>query len=139
MFAVVVASLAAIAIAGVVYLVLERLGTVGAGMAALRSGALIALIILLFNPVRTQRVHGGAPTVLLDASLSMGAHGSHWKTAVDTARALAGLTGVILRFGDQVSGFDTAAPTGGSTRLGDALRLAAARQLALTLGLHFEI
>src|SRR5262249_34908010 len=87
---------------------------------------LIALAILLFNPVRIQRVSGGPPTVLLDASLSMGATGSHWKTALDTARSLAGL-GTIFRFGDAVSRFDSTAPRAGPPRLGDALRVAAGR------------
>src|SRR5690349_8360131 len=107
MFAVVLASLAAIALAGGVYLGWERLGTRGAGMAALRAAALIALAILFFNPVRTEHVRGGPPTVLLDASLSMGAKGSHWPEALDTARKLAGTGGTILRFGSEVTPFDT--------------------------------
>jgi hypothetical protein len=57
----------------------------------------------------------------------MGAKGSHWKAALDTARALAGPGGVILRFGNDVEPFDSSAPAAGSSRLGDALRVAAAR------------
>src|SRR5262249_18839508 len=105
----------------------ERLGRRGAGMASLRASALIALAVLLFNPVRTERVRGGPPTILLDASLSMGAKGSHWQTALDTAQKLAGANGVVLRFGSEVAPFDTASPVDGATRLSDALRAAAAR------------
>jgi hypothetical protein len=127
MFAVILSSLVAIAIAGGVYLGWEKLGSPGVGMAALRAGALIALAILFFNPVRTEHVRGGPPTVLLDASLSMGARGAHWQAAVDTAQKLAGSGGAILRFGSEVTPFDTTAPAGGGSQLGDALRAAAAR------------
>ncbi len=127
MLAVVIASFVAMGIAGAVYLGWERLGTGGVGMATLRAGALVALVVLLFNPARTERVRGGAPTVLLDASLSMGARGSHWRAAVDTALALAKSGGVILRFGSEVARFDSTVPTAGASRLGDAIRVAAAR------------
>src|SRR6185295_105958 len=92
-----------------------------------RAGALSALALLLINPARTERVRGGPPTVLLDASLSMGAKVSHWQAALDTARALAGTGGVILRFGEDVEPFDSSPPAAGLSRLSDALRVAAAR------------
>ena len=95
-----------------------------AGAAALRTLAVGALVLLLVNPSRTGRVAPTPPTVLLDASLSMSAAGGRWHAALDTARALAGGDGVILRFGTHVTPFDTLAPVDGATRLADALRIA---------------
>jgi hypothetical protein len=93
----------------------------------LRSVALGALFVLLVNPARSRR--GGAsgpPLVLLDASLSMaGLHGV-WPAALDSARALSA-GGLIWRFGDEVSAFDTSAPDGGQSRLAPALAAAAGR------------
>ncbi len=122
----VVIVLAALA-AGYVYLWHERQGWHGAGLATLRVIALGALVLLFVNPVRTRRVSGGAPTVLLDASLSMQSTGGQWSAAVDTALALTTRGGTVLRFGTAVAPFDTTAPEGGATRLRDALTAARAR------------
>jgi len=93
----------------------------------LRLTGIAALALLLWNPALTRRVTGGeAPTVLLDASLSMDARPGEWRTALDTARALA-RNGVIWRFGTGVAGFDTTAPVDGASRLAPALVAAAAR------------
>jgi hypothetical protein len=110
-----------------VYVWAERLGSRGAGLAGLRAGALTGLIVLWVNPARTEQVRGGSPTVLLDASLSMQSHGGRWAEAVDTALALAGGPGGVLRFGWDVAPFDTTAPAAGATRLDAALRAAAGR------------
>jgi len=99
------------------------------GLAALRATGLAALVLLVWNPTAARVEAGGAqPLVLLDASLSMagGAHGGRWHEALDTARALA-RGGVIWRFGERVTGFDTAPPTDGASRLAPALDAAAAR------------
>ena len=99
------------------------------GLAALRVVALGALVLLVWNPTaaRVEAGGGGAPPlVLLDASLSLAGHGSRWRDALDTARALA-QGGVIWRFGERVAGFDTLPPTDGASRLAPALDAAAAR------------
>ena len=99
---------------------------VTAGLAALRVGALAALVLLLWNPSMSSVAAGGESLVLLDASLSMAGHGGSWRGALDTARALA-RGGVIWRFGDRVAAFDTVPPTDGSSRLAPALEAAAGR------------
>jgi hypothetical protein len=122
-----VAAAVAAAIAGLVYVGYERLGVSGLGLAALRSVAVGALILLLVNPAHSVRTPHVPATVLLDASLSMGAAGGRWREALDTAQALAGRDGVILRFGTRVAQFDTLPPRDGASRLTDALTLARAR------------
>lgn len=98
-----------------------------AGPLALRFTGLASLVLLLWNPAFTREAPaGGAPVVLLDASLSMSARPGLWRAAVDTARALA-RGGVILRFGRQVAAFDTAPPRDGASLLAPALTAAAAR------------
>jgi len=119
--------LLAAAVAGGVYLGLERLRFAGVGMAVLRTVGVAALALLLINPASTTRVPDAPPTVLLDASLSLSAAGGRWREAVDTARALAGRDGGILRFGSRVMAHDTTPPEDGSTRLADALRRAHGR------------
>lgn len=123
-------TLAIVAIAGgalAVYLLHERLGAAGLGLAALRTLGLGALVLLLFNPVRG-RLTGDAPaTVLLDGSLSMDAAGGRWREALDTARAHAGDRGTIIRFGNRVTGFDTLPPLDGRSQLAEALRVARGR------------
>lgn len=97
------------------------------GPAALRVAGASCLLLLFWNPAITrQRPAGAAPVVLLDASLSMNARPGLWAQALDTARALAH-GGVILRFGETVAAFDTAAPREGASRLAPALTAAAAR------------
>ena len=130
MVGVVLATLFVAVMAGTVYLKRERLGVQGAGLAALRTVALGALFLALFNPGRLSRVTGGTPMVLLDASLSMGATGGQWQAALDTARALSrsgGEAGTILRFGLGISPFDTLAPGDGASRLRDALEATVGR------------
>ena len=130
MVGVVLATLFVAVLAGTVYLRRERLGVQGAGLAALRTVALGALFLALFNPGRLSRVTGGTPMVLLDASLSMGATGGQWQAALDTARALSrngGEAGTILRFGSGISPFDTLAPSDGASRLRDALEATVGR------------
>ena len=122
MLAVALAAAAVAVVAGVVYLGRERLGIAGVALTALRTIGLTALVILLLNPVRAERVPRGTPIILLDESLSMAAPGGKWRVALDTARAIAGADGTILRFGARVRPFDTLPPTAGFTRLREALR-----------------
>ncbi len=104
-------------------------GRLSAGFLVLRVTGVVALALLLWNPVTTRSEPGGPPLVLLDASLSMAGQGGPWRAALDTARALArdGGGGVIWRFGRAVRAFDTLPPADGATRLGPALAAAAAR------------
>jgi len=113
--------------AAAIYLGRERAGVPGLGLAGLRAVALGALLLALFNPVSTDRVTGGPPTVLLDASLSMQASGGHWRTALDTALALVRGGGTLLRFGANVTPADTMLPDDGASRLAEALRAAVGR------------
>jgi hypothetical protein len=120
------AVLVAAGIAAYVYLIRERQGLRGVGLAVLRTIALGALVLLFVDPVRTLRVSGGAPTVLLDASLSMQAAGGRWEAALDSGRSLAGSDGTILRFAAATRPFDAAPPTGGASLLRNALAAARA-------------
>src|SRR2546428_295067 len=96
-------------------------------LALLRVTGVAALALLLWNPAVHRDLPGGdQPLILLDASLSMA--GAPWRAALDTAHALARAQhGVIWRFGDRVTAFDTAPPGDGASRLGPALDAAAAR------------
>ena len=127
---VVIGVLAALALAAYVYLRRERLGPAGVALAGLRTVALSALIVAFVNPTHDVRLSGGPVTVLLDASLSMGAAGSHWRQALDSARSYRGRNprSTVLRFGADVEGFDTLPPDAGATRLTGALRAAAGRE-----------
>ncbi len=127
MLALIVGLALGIAVAVFVYVGRERLGGAAWGLALLRAVALGALVILLVNPSVTRPASGLPPTVLLDASLSMGAAGGQWRRARDTALALAGPHGLILRFGDRVTPYDSAAPTDGASLLAPALRTAVGR------------
>jgi hypothetical protein len=123
---VVAAGAAAIATwAAYTYVRREGFGLEGLGLAFLRTVGLTALLILLVNPVRATRVPGGSPVVLLDESLSMSV-GGRWKQALDTATALSGTEGTVLRFGSEVVPFDTTPPRASSTRLAEALYTASA-------------
>ncbi len=127
MLIVVVGALVTAVWAGYVYLWREQLGLQGAAMSLLRTIGVSALLVLLVNPGRASRLAIGAPVVLLDASLSMGV-GGNWSAAIDTASALAGPDGTILRFGSWIAPFDTQPPRAGATRLGNALRVARAAE-----------
>ena len=96
------------------------------GLAALRATGIVALVLLLWNPVTTGAPAAGTqPIVLLDASLSMT---GRWRDALDTTRKLAARGGaVVWRFGDRVQAFDTGAPAEGRSHLAPALEAAAAR------------
>ncbi|HET8712251.1 MAG TPA: hypothetical protein VFM23_01055 [Gemmatimonadales bacterium] len=92
----------------------------------LRAVAVLALILLLWNPASSRVLPSGdQPIVLLDASLSMST--GAWPAALDSARAYARRGAVVWRFGTGVAAFDTTAPRDGATRLGPALEAAAAR------------
>ncbi len=99
---------------------------VSPGLAALRATGVLALVLLLWNPVATRAVAPDAqPVVLLDASLSMT---SGWRAALDTARALAAHGGALVwRFGDRVAAFDSSPPAEGLSHLAPALEAAVAR------------
>ncbi|MFQ5703100.1 MAG: hypothetical protein ACE5HT_03680 [Gemmatimonadales bacterium] len=118
--------LAVAGMAGFIYVVREGLGLEGFGLTVLRTLGLGALLLLLVNPGDTVRVSGGPPVVLLDESLSMGVEGGRWSSAVDTARAIAGTNGKIIRFGSGLTPFDTLPPSAGTSRLADAVRAARA-------------
>ena len=92
----------------------------------LRAVAVLALILLLWNPASSRMLpFGDQPMVLLDASLSM--TGAPWRAALDSARGFARQRAVVWRFGTSVAAFDTAPPTAGASRLGPALEAAAGR------------
>jgi hypothetical protein len=95
----------------------------------LRALGLGALLLLLFNPTRSRPAGTTTPPlVLLDASLSMRGTNGPWQAALDSARRLAGTGGgVIWRFGDAVTAFDTGPPAAGASRLAPALAAAGAR------------
>ncbi len=98
------------------------------GLALLRTTGVGALVLLLWNPVTSRLAPDGAPPlVLLDASLSMGAHSGRWREALDTARALAKGGGIIWRFGRAVRAYDSLPPTDGVSRVAPALAAAAGR------------
>jgi len=103
------------------------------GPTLLRVAGVASLLLLLWNPAVTRNSPGGgAPVVLLDASLSMGARPGLWQRALDTARTLS-RGGVIPRFGREVAAFDTTAPADGQSLLGPALAAAAARGGPITI------
>jgi len=92
----------------------------------LRAVAVLALILLLWNPSSARLLPAGdQPIVLLDASLSM--TGPPWQAALDSARSFAGRRAVVWRFGAGVTAFDTTPPSAGASHLGPALEAAAGR------------
>ncbi len=131
MIAAVITTIVVGVMAAVVYVGRERLGAQGLGLAALRTVAFGALFLALFNPGRLRRAPSGPPTVLLDASLSMGASGGHWQEALDTALGLAlgdgGSVGSVLRFGSRIAAFDSTLPSDGTSGLRNALEASVAR------------
>jgi hypothetical protein len=95
-------------------------------LVALRVLALLALILLLWNPASSRVLPtGDEPIVLVDASLSM--TGAPWRAALDSARARARRRAIVWRFGTRVSMFDTTPPADGASRLAPALEAAASR------------
>ncbi|HUF49955.1 MAG TPA: hypothetical protein VMN60_03920 [Longimicrobiales bacterium] len=116
----------------------QRRETPGRGrtlLALFRAGALVLLLLLLFDPELPTRGSGGTrgTQVLLDASLSMqlpaGDGRTRWRHAVERARARAGGRPVLL-FGDVPRGVAPAAlpdsaPGDAHTRLLPALQAAA--------------
>jgi len=98
-------------------------------LVTLRIVAVLALILLLWNPASSRLLPAGdQPLVLLDASLSM--TGPPWRAALDTVRGLARRRGggaVVWRFGTRVSAFDSTPPAAGASHLGPALEAAAGR------------
>ena len=92
----------------------------------LRGVAVLALILLVWNPASSRLLPAGdQPLVLLDASLSM--NGAPWRAALDSARNFARRRAVVWRFGSAVTAFDTAPPTAGASHLAPTLEAAAAR------------
>ena len=99
-------------------------------LVTLRSVAVLALILLLWNPASSRLLPAGdEPLVLLDASLSM--TGAPWRAALDSARGFARRRGgggaVVWRFGTRVTAFDSTPPAAGASHLGPALEAAAGR------------
>ena len=92
----------------------------------LRGVAVLALILLVWNPASSRLLPAGdQPLVLLDASLSM--NGAPWRAALDSARNFARRRAVVWRFGTAVTAFDTAPPAAGASHLAPALEAAAGR------------
>jgi hypothetical protein len=127
------AAAAALVLAAASYVPLSSLGPARWRPAAFRALALLALFILLADPL----LPGGRsprPLVLLDASLSLGASGGRWLAARDSALA----RGEVRLAGDASPRSDTA-PTRGSSRLGPALRAAAASDRPLVVVTDGEV
>lgn len=124
MIAVLAVVVATAVLAGIVYFWRERLGAAGVGFTLLRTVAFGSLALALFNPGLFPQRTAGEATVLLDASLSMGAAGGAWEVALDSARVLAGEGGVVRYVGLEATG-DTVIPDGGTSRVAAALRGAA--------------
>ncbi|HEX5819348.1 MAG TPA: hypothetical protein VFY20_10740 [Gemmatimonadales bacterium] len=114
------AVLAAVALAAFTYFRLERLDRRAIGPFALRALAGSALALLLVNPSCAARPAARPPLVLLDGSLSMAQRPEAWRDA----RARADSLGEVRLFGDD--GPADSLPTRGRSRLGPALRAAAA-------------
>lgn len=123
----IVITLVALAGALVLYLGVERSGPAGVPLALLRALAWAGVAALLVDP--GCRGKPPAPTVLLDASLSMGdvVGDVRWRAAVDTALRLAAGGPVVLFGATPVSWREGALPAAASSRLLPALREALAR------------
>lgn len=133
LLAILLAAAAALALAAAAYLPLSSLGSARWRPAACRALALVALFLLLADPL----LPGGRaprPLVLLDASLSLGAAGGQWEAARESAL----VRGEVRLVGDAAPRADTA-PTRGASRLGPALRAAAASDRPLVVVSDGEI
>ncbi len=111
----------AIALAGLTYLWLERVGAKAWPAIACRAVAWAALGVLLVNLTCALPATALKPIVLFDGSLSMGGAGGRWREALDTARTL----GEVRWFGDEAGAPDTM-PSAGRSLVGPALVAAAA-------------
>ncbi|HEU4588910.1 MAG TPA: hypothetical protein VFS11_09695 [Gemmatimonadales bacterium] len=113
--------LLALGLAAFTYLVLERTGRRGWLPLLCRAVAWAALGLLILNlgcPATGPRQR---PLVLLDASLSLGGPGGHWRAARDSAARW----GDVRDFGDERTSRDSI-PTRGRSVLGPALTAASA-------------
>jgi type IV pilus biogenesis protein CpaD/CtpE len=123
MLTAVLVGLLALGLSAFTYLALERLGRRAVVPLICRAVAWTALGLLLVNlscPVRTAPLR---PLILLDASLSLGAAGGHWREARDSALRW----GEVRTFGDERQGSDTT-PTRGRSLLAPALLAASASE-----------
>jgi hypothetical protein len=111
----------AIGLAGFTYLGLERLGFRAWLPMGFRAVAWAALGLLLVNVSCPVRGPVRRPLVLLDASLSLGAAGGHWREARDSALRW----GDVRGFGDERTLPDTV-PSRGRSLLAPALLAASA-------------
>lgn len=132
-------SLLALGGALVLYLGVERSGPAGVPLALLRALAWAGVAIMLVDP--GCRGKPPVPTVLLDASRSMGdaADDARWRAAVDTARRLAAGGSVVLFGATPVSWREGARPAAASSRLLPALREALARGGAIIVVTDGEV
>ncbi|HUF36632.1 MAG TPA: hypothetical protein VMN37_11825 [Gemmatimonadales bacterium] len=121
MLAAVLVVLAAVALAAVTYLRLERLGRRGWIPMTCRAVAWSALGLLVLNLGCPAPGEVLRPLVLLDGSLSLGAPGARWAEARDSAMSW----GDVRTFGDERAGGDSV-PSRGLSLLGSALAAAAA-------------
>ncbi|HSE26808.1 MAG TPA: hypothetical protein VLA95_01165 [Gemmatimonadales bacterium] len=131
--AVLLAAAAALLLAAAAYASLPGIGRARWRPAACRALALFALFLLLADPL----LPGGRPPrplVLLDASLSLDAAGGRWAAARESALA----RGEIRLVGDASPWVDTA-PSRGASRLGPALRAAAASDRPLVVVTDGEV
>jgi hypothetical protein len=124
---IIVTTLVALGGALLLYLGLERSGPAGVPLALIRALAWAGVVALLLDP--GCRGKPPAPTVLLDASLSMGDASSdaRWRAAVDTALRLAAGGPVVLFGVTPASWREGARPAAPSSRLLPALREALSR------------
>ena len=116
----------AAALAAYTYLGRERLGVVGAVLAALRWAAIAVLVLLLADPPWLGGGRPAPPVILLDRSLSMGVPGGRWTEARDTAAELAGSSGRVLGFGRTVGPLVDSLPEDGASQIREALAAARA-------------
>jgi hypothetical protein len=123
----IVAALLALGGALVLYLAVERSGRPGVPLALLRALAWAGVAALLVDP--GCRGRPAAPTVLLDASLSMTdpAGDGRWRAALDSARRLAAGGPVVLFGVAPVAWREGARPAAPASRLLPALRDALSR------------
>jgi hypothetical protein len=123
-----------LALAGLTYLRLERLGRRAWVPMLCRAVAWISLGLLLLNLSCPARGTPLRPLVLLDASLSLGAAGGRWQEARDSARHI----GEVRTFGDERLTSDSV-PTRGRSLLAPALVAASVANRDITVVTDGEI